>query len=465
MRPGHIRVFDGLRITTEHMNHLQGSLHSAIEDIREILGLGQVYQGFDVVPEGKNAITVEPGLAFDFQKNRIVCEEPKTFKVAFDQEDGEKFVCIKYEQIEKDQVDGQFTRIWDSCSTVMQKAVPEPEENLIPIARLVKLEEGEKAFEIISLLPKEKREEAKEEEEVKEAKQGEGGVQEGTESGEVPEELETMLEEDGPIALLHEEEAITKSVEELREESERQPHPEPELSESEPEQSRLRIQQGVVRLTSDSGLGKNLGTLILEPLRGMAGARKDSNEGEVLIPLTEKEVALDFPFSSLTCHSIISGTLVLTEQVTPMETTETEEETLIHTNLEFQCTSQGECTVTDGAVAQFGISKVQTQLISDSERTTRWRSDLTEFGIGHLPFSAFFNVLENQGFGNNRDILKHLQLITKVYKADREGFKATCNLLWKGGVTEEIIRKIQVQKYSLNWEAVLAWKALGKSQE
>ena len=465
MRPGHIKVFDGLRITTEHMNHLQGSFHSAIEDIRKILGLGQVYQGFEVVAEGEKAITVEPGLAFDFQKNRIACEEPKTFEVIFDQEEGEKFVCIKYDQIEKDPVHGQFTRIWDGCSVVMQKAVPEPEENLIPIARLVKLEEGEKAFEIISLLPKEKTEWAKEEGGGEEAKLGEDGIKEGTEGSEAPEELETALEEEGYVELLHEEEAITKAVEGLREESEGTPTPEPELPESKPDQSKLRVQQGVVRLTADPGLGKNLGTLILEPLRDMARAGKDSNEGEVLIPLSEKEVALDFPFSSLTCHSIISGTLDLTGQITPSDTTETEVGTLMYTNLEFQSTSQGECTVTDEAVAQFGISKVQTRVISDSERIPRYSSDLTELGIGHIPFSLFLNGMQNEGYGDNSDILKHLQLILRVNKADREGFKITCNLLWKWGVTEEILKKIQTQKFGLNWEAMMAWKAVGELME
>ena len=60
MRPGHIQVFDGLRITTEHVNHLQGAFHSALQDVREILGLGQVHAGLEVVKEGEQAITIQP---------------------------------------------------------------------------------------------------------------------------------------------------------------------------------------------------------------------------------------------------------------------------------------------------------------------------------------------------------------------------------------------------------------------
>ena len=47
MRPGHLNVFDGLRMTTEHMNYLQGSFHSAVQDLRGILGLGLVHKGLE----------------------------------------------------------------------------------------------------------------------------------------------------------------------------------------------------------------------------------------------------------------------------------------------------------------------------------------------------------------------------------------------------------------------------------
>ena len=82
MRPGHLNVFDGLRITTEHMNYLQGSFHSAVQDLRGILGLGAVFEGFEVTLEG-NSVTVGPGLAFDLQKNRIVLDQPVSVELNF----------------------------------------------------------------------------------------------------------------------------------------------------------------------------------------------------------------------------------------------------------------------------------------------------------------------------------------------------------------------------------------------
>ena len=148
MRAGHIQVFDGLRMTTDHMNHLQGSIHSAIQDIREILGLGKIHAGFEVVKESDQAVTVQPGIAFDFQKNRIVCDEPQTVEVTFESEEETKFICAKYEQIEDGVVEGQPTLIWDSCSILLRNSPPTTEENLVNLAVLVWNQQQE-TFEVV----------------------------------------------------------------------------------------------------------------------------------------------------------------------------------------------------------------------------------------------------------------------------------------------------------------------------
>ena len=135
MRPGHLNVFDGLRITTEHMNYLQGSFHSAVQDLRGILGLGVVHKGLGVVAEG-NSVTVEPGLAFDHQGNRIVLDMPVTVELDFAPGENTKYVCVKYDQIEDGEVEGRFTLVWDSCGVVLAPALPEATDNLVPIARV-----------------------------------------------------------------------------------------------------------------------------------------------------------------------------------------------------------------------------------------------------------------------------------------------------------------------------------------
>jgi hypothetical protein len=142
MRPGQIRVFDGLRVTTEHVDHFQASLHSAIQDIREILGLGVVYAGLEVVATGSDIVTVQPGIAFDRQKNRIVCDEAQQLKVAFAPKQDALYVCAKYDQIEGGETEGRKTLIWDSCSVSLRSDRPDPKENVLPLAMVTRSDSG-----------------------------------------------------------------------------------------------------------------------------------------------------------------------------------------------------------------------------------------------------------------------------------------------------------------------------------
>lgn len=142
MRPGQIQVFDGLRLTTEHLDHFQGSVHSAIQDIREILGLGRVYAGFEVAASDGETVTVQPGIAFDFQKNRVVSDEPRTVQVTFAPGENTAFVCAKYDQIEEGQVEGRFTLIWDESSLVVRPTVPTQRDNLVALAKVTRAADG-----------------------------------------------------------------------------------------------------------------------------------------------------------------------------------------------------------------------------------------------------------------------------------------------------------------------------------
>src|SRR5262245_2471419 len=150
MKPSHIRVFDGLRITTEHVNHLQGGVQTALQELREAIGAPKVYRGFEVTKGGDNQVIVHPGLAFDKLHNRVVLDEPKTIDIEFEPDEIQKFVCVKYDQIEEGQVEGKATIIWDSCSVILRSTAPEDTESLIPIAKLVKSKDA--AFEVVNLI-------------------------------------------------------------------------------------------------------------------------------------------------------------------------------------------------------------------------------------------------------------------------------------------------------------------------
>jgi hypothetical protein len=83
VKPAGIRVFDGLRITTDHVEHLQASFLSALQELRLVAGPGQVHQGFEVEATDEGHVTVLPGLAFDTAGNRIAGDEPTVLEVAF----------------------------------------------------------------------------------------------------------------------------------------------------------------------------------------------------------------------------------------------------------------------------------------------------------------------------------------------------------------------------------------------
>src|SRR5206468_10734561 len=151
MRPGQIRVFDGLRITTEHIEHFQGSIHSALQDIREILGLGKVYSGFEVERAGESSVLIRPGFAFDLQRNQVVSDEPKTLEITFDDSQDTLYVCVAYDQVATDPVEDKPTLVWDSCRFVTSPNPPSDKDNQIPIARLQRLLDESNDFDFLPL--------------------------------------------------------------------------------------------------------------------------------------------------------------------------------------------------------------------------------------------------------------------------------------------------------------------------
>ena len=237
MKPGHIKVFDGLRITTEHMDHLQGAAHSALQEIREILGLGRVYFGFEARAEDEGNVTVLPGLAFDYQGNRLACDEPKTLPVSFEPGEEAKFVCVKYAQVEDGQVEGRFTMIWDDCSVILQPSLPGPEESLIPIAQVMKPADGDDKLKVVSLIS---------------TSWGEKGMNEAE-------------------------------------------SPPDENAASEAKPWRLQVRQGVTRLSAENGDGNYINMALLEMLKKKLNGGGALKDAEAMITLAEKEVALDFP--------------------------------------------------------------------------------------------------------------------------------------------------------------------------
>lgn len=480
MKPKHIHVFDGLRITTEHIEHLQGGYYSAVEDFREILGLGSVHYGFEVQKAGDRAVTIQPGLAFDRQKNRIVCDEPKTLEVEFHPNDDSKYVCVEYKQIQDGEVEGRFTLIWDSCSVTLRGATPGPEDSLIPLAKLVKrpIKEGE-SFEIVSLIapvkgshPESVRDpETMEPPEADE--EGDEGIDEiSTEIGPSAAESEGGAE---PAYIPPEVESTSGPGEpgSATEETQRSSYDEDRTPVSESESNieaqkqgawKLRVQQGIVRLGSNGPEGKPLSAIILEALKKRVRGDGHGNTVQVGFSLADKEVSLDFPMVNLTCHTITTMTFDSSERTAFRRDTGTETSAPDFRRLRFRSTSHGEVTIVNGTASQFGLSTLQFIPSSNEGRAPGWNSDLTEIGVAHLPVSLVLGPLADDSLKSIVDIIRNLQIVVEIDRTGDVGFRAICNLAWKGGINEEIIQGIENRNIGVNWSVHLAWKALGHQE-
>jgi hypothetical protein len=147
MQPRNIEVFDGLRITTEHFDHLQGSIHSALADLRGIAGLARVHRGFDVSRIDAHAVQVAPGLAFDRQGRRVVSDEPVRLETPAAIASAPHFVCVAYDQGADGEVEGRPTRIWDSALIDIRPALPGPNEDAIVLAEL-RPAQGDEGFTV-----------------------------------------------------------------------------------------------------------------------------------------------------------------------------------------------------------------------------------------------------------------------------------------------------------------------------
>ena len=149
MRPSQLRVFDNLRITTEHIEHLQGALHSAVRDLRDLAGAGRAARGLTVTAGSSGRdITIAPGLAFDNALHRLPLDAPQTLSVTFAPDQTAQTVCLNYIQQETGEVEGRATLLWDDCVAEFGPSPFPANDPRVPIARL---ERDADSFRIIPL--------------------------------------------------------------------------------------------------------------------------------------------------------------------------------------------------------------------------------------------------------------------------------------------------------------------------
>ena len=450
MKPGYLEVFDGLRITTEHMEHLQQALHSAVQDLREIMGLGKVHAGFEVVAaDDGQSVTVMPGLAFDLKKNRIVCDEPQAVPVAFGEGTDPLFVCARYDKVEEGRVENRPTLIWDSCRVVLHPTLPEPTDNLVPLARLDRTEEGA-SFTVVPLPePETEPDESTEPEDETTGEDTTGGDTEtgdetetGNESTESEEETGDETTAPEPTEPSDEDETAVRSTSEVK--KERPPAATP------PRPAPWPVQQGVAHLRPEQDGPDSLSALLAGPLA--ARLHRGGGDGALRITLAEQPIKLGFEPRDLRCHTLISATLSLTAP--PGDDEEAGGETTVLTAL---ARAEGEATFTTDQTAQHGLSTLE----GEGSVLVAQRFAMTEEGIAHLPLTTLEPVSFDETAPLLGGILPAVHLLVQVASASETSFTLSTILVWQGPVTEEHIHGLSAQTATFSWHAQVAWKSIG----
>lgn len=430
MRPARIRVFDGLRVATEHIDHLQDGLQSSIQDLREAVGLGHVVRGFDVTVEA-NGVVVGPGLAFDRARNRVAIDEPQRIDVAFPAGQDMQVLCVRHDQVEDHQVEGKPTLVWDSASLLLQPALPELGDDSIPLARLVRTEGA--AFEVRGL------DEPAPPPPPPPAPAAEPSAEPETPpAAEAPPAPETAPPSEGPTAT--EAPPPPPETQPAAETSAAvtQPAPEPPPAAA----PAFRVQQGVTALPTASGADDKGLTALASAVRARAGAAEG---GDVRVSLGTADAAVGFPPLELACDTTVWA----------------EARPAGRAGWRSSAAAHGEATFAGSTVlAQFGLSTGRATPLSPGEAVAPedLAPELAESRIAHVSLAP--GAASSEPAGQGRAAVERVTLAVRVAPASG-GFGLVCELVWSGDATEDAAAALEGEGIALTWGARVGWKAVG----
>lgn len=412
MRPRQINVFDGLRITTEHLDHLQGAFLTGLQDLREASGLGRVVRGFEVTAEGDGRVAVQAGLAFDREKNRIVSDEPRTLDADFREGAEELWVTVRYDQQESGEVEGRQTLIWDGCALELVATRPGPQALAIAIARLWRGEDGG----LVVGGP----------DEPPPAAEGEGPPPPAP--GEPPPAAGERGGTSGGAA------------------------PGPSVPASAPAQPRLAAAQGMLRFASPaSPFGSPLPALAAAA-RGQAGQPAET-QPDPSLTLATGDLSLPFAPLSLSCQVVLLA-----------GPPEGQAGGGAAPSAPLQSTSWGEATLGGETLAQHAL----TQCPACGQASPAPRSLMAQGVVAQLPLGPWADAA-GEGESGPADpgpaaalaACRYLQLSVRAARREPQGLQLILTLDWKGGYEEDRIRLLEAATVRFPTEALLTWKALG----
>jgi hypothetical protein len=426
MKPAQIRVFDGLRITTDHVNHLQGALASGLDDLRQIVGLGHAQTGLDVAVADDGTVTIQPGVAFDFEKNRLACDDPLNLKIAFADQDQSKYICLKYEQVEDGAVEGHPTLIWDSCSALVRDVLPDRKENLVTLVKVVKAADGKLKVH----QPMDPPEATQPEQPFVEVPVNPATPSAGPDDGSSPLAVGGVSAPAAPTSGGLPDDASLPPTE-----------PSPVSSPA----ATLQFRQGVAQLLSDPSSGSYLQSVLAPALRKKLGA----DPIDLSFPLAQAELAPDIVVSSFATHCLLSGdmTFPATRDVPQAD-------------YHFECIASGEATATDKGLLQFAACTLHMHPVAAQTGALWSASDMTGRGAAEFAFIKWTSAPEAARPPLPPDVLAGLSLLVQLMPTPPE-FQISVKLLWNGQISEQSLKSLETQNVGFPWQILFGWKALG----
>jgi hypothetical protein len=407
MKPSQIRVFDGLRITTDHVNHLQGAFYSGLEDFREILGLGKAQVGLEVAAQDDNSITIQPGLAFHFEKNRLPVDAPQTVKLDFATPEEVKYICLKHAQVDEGAVEGHPTMIWDSSTVVVRTAAPDAKEGLVTLARVSKTADGK-----LYVCPVER------------------GYHHKAPEVQPPPSTPVTPGMPPPAAAPPAPEAAPAK-------------PAPETAA--PPSPGFQVRQGVVQLSSDTGANLVLKTVLAPALRQKMGA----DPIELAFTLAKADLNPDIAVAGFTTHCLLSADLTLPAAPDAPPN-----------HYRLQSAATGEATVGAGSVAQFAVSAIEASPLPAQPGLLWSATDFTGRGLAQFAFGQWLDAPETARPPLAAEIFSALDLVVQLDRT-AGGFQLALKLLWNGKTSEESTHTLETQDLGFTWGLIFGWKAIG----
>jgi len=132
---GQTAFIDGMRVTQEHLIHLQDILHLAVMQIRAGLGLGKVVHGLKAEVTATGTVSIGPGLAYDALGRPLQSDAARELTPAFGN------ATVLYAVIAHDLHYDQFFRgfptvIDDVVRVELRNAPPPYDDNAVRIAEI-----------------------------------------------------------------------------------------------------------------------------------------------------------------------------------------------------------------------------------------------------------------------------------------------------------------------------------------